>query len=144
MDYLRVSWRCPVSIVSDCRLDEGVRSLAAEKDFFFSSLCVQTSSDAHPAPYPVSTSGPFPGIKRGLRVTLTTHPHLVPRSRISRTYICSPPWCLHDSSGIAFGSSQREQIVSQFSFVCGVIYNFCQTRLSSVSSILLQYSTLLR
>jgi hypothetical protein len=101
MDHLRVSWRCPVSIVCDCRLDEGVRYLAAEKNFFFSSLCAQTSSDAHPAPYPVSTSGPFPGIKRGLGVTLTTHPQLVLRSRISRTCICSPPWCLHDSSGSA-------------------------------------------
>jgi hypothetical protein len=39
----------------------------------------------------MSTGGPFPGAKRGRGVTLTTHPHLVPRSRMSRNYISSPP-----------------------------------------------------
>jgi hypothetical protein len=33
-----------------------------------------------------------PRIKRGRDVTLTTHPHLVPRSRMSRSYTSSPPW----------------------------------------------------
>jgi hypothetical protein len=32
-----------------------------------------------------------PGVKRGRDVTLTTHPHLVPRSRRSRSYTSSPP-----------------------------------------------------
>jgi hypothetical protein len=32
-----------------------------------------------------------PGIKRGWGVMLTTHPHLVPRLRISRSYTSSPP-----------------------------------------------------
>jgi hypothetical protein len=36
-----------------------------------------------------------PGVKRGLGVTLTTHPHLVPRSRMSRSYTSSAPKCLH-------------------------------------------------
>jgi hypothetical protein len=36
-----------------------------------------------------------PGVKRGRGVTLTTHPHLVPRSRISRNYTASPPKRLH-------------------------------------------------
>jgi hypothetical protein len=31
------------------------------------------------------------GAKRGRGVTLTTHPHLVPRSRMSRSYTSSPP-----------------------------------------------------
>jgi hypothetical protein len=31
------------------------------------------------------------GVKHGQGVTLTTHPHLVPRSRISRSYTSSPP-----------------------------------------------------
>jgi hypothetical protein len=31
-----------------------------------------------------------PGVKRGRGVKLTTHPHLVPRSRMSRSYISSP------------------------------------------------------
>jgi hypothetical protein len=32
-----------------------------------------------------------PGLKRGRGVTVTTHPHLVPRSRMSRSYTSSPP-----------------------------------------------------
>jgi hypothetical protein len=32
-----------------------------------------------------------PGLKRGRVVTLITHPHLVPRSRMSRSYTSSPP-----------------------------------------------------
>jgi hypothetical protein len=39
-----------------------VRSQAEVKNFS-SSLCVQTSSETHPAPYPTSTGGPFPGGK---------------------------------------------------------------------------------
>jgi hypothetical protein len=31
-----------------------------------------------------------PGVKRGLAVTLITHPHLVPKSRMGRIYISSP------------------------------------------------------
>jgi hypothetical protein len=33
----------------------------------------------------------LPGVKRGRGVTLTTHPHLVPGSRMSRRYTSSPP-----------------------------------------------------
>jgi hypothetical protein len=36
-----------------------------------------------------------PGAKRGRGVTLTAHPHLVPRLRMSRSYTSSPPMCLH-------------------------------------------------
>jgi hypothetical protein len=50
-----------------------VRSHAEAKDFS-SSLCVQSGSDDHPAPYPMGNGGRFPGVKRGLDVTLTTHP----------------------------------------------------------------------
>jgi hypothetical protein len=39
-----------------------------------------------------------PGVKRGRGVTLTTHPLLVPRSRMSRSYTSSPPWLLHNGS----------------------------------------------
>jgi hypothetical protein len=81
-----------VSIESDYGLDDwaiGVRSLAEAKNFS-SSLCVQTGSRAHPASYTMGTEGPFPGAKRGRGVTLTTKPHLVPRSRMSRSYSSSP------------------------------------------------------
>jgi hypothetical protein len=36
-----------------------------------------------------------PGVKRGRGVTLTTHPHLVPRLSMSRSYTYSSPMCLH-------------------------------------------------
>jgi hypothetical protein len=82
-----------VSIVSDYGLDDraiGVRSPAGGKDYS-SSLCVQTGSEAHPASCKMGTGCLFPGAKRGRGVTLTTHPHLVPRSRMSRSYTSSPP-----------------------------------------------------
>jgi hypothetical protein len=60
------------------------------REDFFSHLCVQTGSEAHPASWPMGTRGPFLGIKRGQGVTLTTHPHLVPSSRMNRSYISSP------------------------------------------------------
>jgi hypothetical protein len=43
----------------------GVRSPAEAKDFS-SSLYVQTSSEAHPASYPMGTGGPFPGDKNAV------------------------------------------------------------------------------
>jgi len=36
----------------------------------------------------MGTGGPFPGVKRGRGVTLTSHPHLVPRSGM-RSYTSS-------------------------------------------------------
>jgi hypothetical protein len=41
---------------------------------FSSSLCAYTSSEAHPASYPIGTEDPFPRAKRGKGVTLTTLP----------------------------------------------------------------------
>jgi hypothetical protein len=67
-----------LSVVSDYRLDDRaieVRS-SSEGNNFSSSLCIQTDCEAHPASCPVGTGGPFPGVKRGRGVTLTTHPHL--------------------------------------------------------------------
>jgi hypothetical protein len=94
------SWGSSVSIVSDYGLDDrviGDRSQAGAKDFS-SNVCVQTCSEAHPASCTMNTRGPFPGAKRGRVMTLTTHPHLVPRSRMSRSYTSSPPqappWCV--------------------------------------------------
>jgi hypothetical protein len=81
------------SIVSLYRLDVRVievRSPAEEREFS-SSLCVQTGSGAHPASCTMGTGGPFHGVKRGRGVTLTSHPHLVPRSWVSRSYTSSLP-----------------------------------------------------
>jgi hypothetical protein len=70
-----------VNTVSDYGPDDraiDVRS-PAEADYS-SSLCVQTGSGAHPASCTMATGGPFPVVKRGRGKTLTTHPHLVPKS----------------------------------------------------------------
>jgi hypothetical protein len=79
----------------------GVRSPAGAKDFSC-SLCVQTCSGAHPASCTMGTGGPSPGAKRGRGVTLTTHPDLVPRSRMSRSYNSSPPKRLYGVYCFAF------------------------------------------
>jgi hypothetical protein len=53
--------------MSDYGLDDraiGVRSPAGAKDFF-SILCVQTGSEAHPASCTMGTGVPFPGGKAG-------------------------------------------------------------------------------
>jgi len=84
--------------VSDHRLDNratGVPSPAQAKDLF-SGLCVQSSSEA----YPVGTRSPFPAVKRGRALTLTTH-LLVQRSRKVRAILLSPlspAWRQRDSS----------------------------------------------
>jgi len=39
----------------------------------------------------MGTGGPFPGAKHGRGVTLTTHPHLVPRSGMNRSYTSCLP-----------------------------------------------------
>jgi hypothetical protein len=73
----------------------GVRSPAEAMDFS-SSLCVQTSSHSHPASYPMGTGGLFPGVKRGRGVMITAHTHLVPKSRVNRSYTSCPPCYVHD------------------------------------------------
>jgi hypothetical protein len=97
------SWGSSVSIVSDYRLDDratGVRSPAEAKDFSC-SLCVHTSSEAHPASCPLGTGGFFPRGKARPGRDADLSPHLVPRSSMSRSYIFSPPCRLHGSSGSA-------------------------------------------
>jgi hypothetical protein len=92
-----------VSIVPGYRLDDRtieVRSPAEPKGFFC-SLCVQTVSGAQPASCTVGTGVLFPGLKRGRGVTLTTHPHLAPRLRMSRSYTSSPPKSFVEYSGTA-------------------------------------------
>jgi hypothetical protein len=67
-----------VSIVSGYGLDNRVievRSPAKARGFFLLTSCVQTGSGVQPPPVQW-----VPGVKRGRGVTLTTHPHLVPRA----------------------------------------------------------------
>jgi hypothetical protein len=63
----------------------GVRLPVGTRNFSPHYSCFHTGSGAHPASYPVGTSGAFPGDKSGRSVKLTTHLHLVTRSRMRRT-----------------------------------------------------------
>jgi hypothetical protein len=56
------SWGSSVSIVSHYGLDDQ-GSILVEANDFFSSLCVQTSSEAYPSSCPVGTGGPFSRVK---------------------------------------------------------------------------------
>jgi hypothetical protein len=83
-----------VSVCLTAELANGFRFPAEPKDFSH-NLCVQTSSEAHPASCPMGTVGPFPeGIER-LGRDADNSPHPVWRSRISRSYTSCPqesPW----------------------------------------------------
>jgi hypothetical protein len=91
------------SIVSDYGLDDraiGVRSPAEAKDFPLASVSRPALGPTQPPVQwiPVVLS---PGAKRGRGVMLTTHPHLVPRSWISRSYTSSPQIASMACSGTA-------------------------------------------
>jgi hypothetical protein len=66
-------------------------SISGRGSRFSSNLCVQTGTGAHLSSCTMGTGGSFPVVKGDRRVTLTTHPHLVSRSRMSRSYTSSPP-----------------------------------------------------
>jgi hypothetical protein len=53
---------------------------------------VQTGSGAHPASYPLGTTGFFPGGKSGRGVKLITELHLVPRSKNEWSYTSTPQY----------------------------------------------------
>jgi hypothetical protein len=80
-----------VSILSDYRLDD--------RGSIPSSVCVQTSSEAHPASCLMGSDDYFSGGKARPGRELTSHPHVVPRSRLSTSYITSSPWRLLGSAG---------------------------------------------
>jgi hypothetical protein len=59
-----------------------------------------------------------PGVKRGRGVTLTTHPHLVPRSRMSRSYTSSSPSASVACSGTALAFNLSRYIISIYLTEC--------------------------
>jgi hypothetical protein len=96
-----MSWGRSVSIVSDYRLDNwatGVRSRADARRF--SALTFVSRPALTPTQPPIQwIPGVLsPWVERGQAVTLTTHPHLVPASRM-RNCVSSPLCRLHDGSG---------------------------------------------
>jgi hypothetical protein len=74
---------------------------------FSSSLCVQTGSGAHPASVRWVPRILSPGLKRSRGVTLTTHPHLVLRSSMRRSYNSSPQsaFMVFSATALAFKCS---------------------------------------
>jgi hypothetical protein len=71
----------------------GVQFPARARDFSLQS--VQTGSGAHLASFSVDTGGSFPGSVVVGGMKLTTHFHLVLRSRMVEIHLHSPI-CLHD------------------------------------------------
>jgi hypothetical protein len=105
------SWGSSVSVVSDYRLEDwatGVRSLAEAKDFSY-SLCVQTSSDVHPASCPMDTGVLSPWVICDQGVTLTAHPHLVLMSRIVACMVVAGQLFSFFSQGHLFSLVRPEQ-----------------------------------
>jgi hypothetical protein len=78
----------------------------AEAQYFSSSLCVRTSSGAHPASYPMGTGGPFPsGKARPGRDADHSPPSSV---EVKNKELYSSPRCrLHGGSGTALYSIYR-------------------------------------
>jgi hypothetical protein len=90
--YYMQSQDSSVGIVSGHGLDYqaiGVWS-PAEARGFSTNLCVKTGSGTCPTSFTMATGG-----KAQQGVMLTTHPHLVLRSWMSRSYTSSPPLHLH-------------------------------------------------
>jgi len=90
-------WKCHANVWSSFRnmgagIAQSVQCLTTDcttgvwssvEAFFFSSVCVQTISEAHPASYPVGTRCPFLVVKCWRCVTVNTHTHQVMRWRMS-------------------------------------------------------------
>jgi hypothetical protein len=96
-----VSRGSSVSIVSDYGLDDWaieVRYPAEEKGFFLYPLCPEKLWGP-PSLLSNRHRGPFPGVKRGRDMTLTTRSHLVQRSGMSRSLTSSPPSAFMTCSG---------------------------------------------
>jgi hypothetical protein len=110
--FLRSGLGSPVRIVSGYGLDDRaivVRSPAEAKRFFLSSPALGPIPPIQWVPGVLS-----PGLKRGRGVTLITHPHLMPRSRMSRSYTPLPQSASLACSGTALALRSYETMVSTY------------------------------
>jgi hypothetical protein len=115
------------SIVSDYGQDDRAIGVwfPAEANNFSSNLCVQTGSGAHPASCIMGTGG-----KARPGRNADHSPHLVPRPRMSRSYIYSPPKHLHGVLWDSFNFSASSQRYRNMKLLCP----FASERLHSVNS----------
>jgi hypothetical protein len=82
-----------VSIVSGYGLDDQAIEVRSppEARSFSCSFCVQTGSGAHPASFTMGTGDSLPGAEVRPGRDADHSPHLVPRSRMSKSYNSPPP-----------------------------------------------------
>jgi hypothetical protein len=95
---------------------------------FVSNLYAQTGSGAHPASCTMGTGSPFPGGKARPGRDADHSPHLVPRSRISRSYTSTPPRRLRGVLWVSF-SFNFKVFFNYFSVrvvgTCMTFYQYC-------------------
>jgi hypothetical protein len=84
-----------VSIVSEDTTDWTTGRLRFNRQQRKRIFPVASVTRAHPASCPMGTGGPFPRAKARPQSDADHSPHLVPRSRMSRRSISSPPKGLH-------------------------------------------------
>jgi hypothetical protein len=89
-----------VSTVSDYGLDDQNLISGRSKRFMYPLASVPRPTLRPTQPTIQWVPGDHsPGVKHGWGEMLTTHHHLVLRSRKSRSYTSSPPWCLWGIEG---------------------------------------------
>jgi hypothetical protein len=127
-------------MVSDYRLDDRVTGVQStvEAEEFPSSLFIQTSSEVHPASYPVGPWSPFLGSKACPGRDAIHSSHLVPRLRMSENYTHSPPCRLHGGSGtglflLLFDPYQTHLEILLYFHCLTILYQLdCLTTVSSI------------
>jgi len=65
-------------------------------------------------------TGPFPAVKSGRGVTLTTHPLLVPWSGRSRAILLLPLWAVRPVQSLS--ACKRVQFIFFFTFLLGQVF----------------------